>query len=217
MKRGTLFLLPTFAVAMGFASLCAVAADPPPVTSLPCMTGEVQTYRYSSVFAGKPALYGTESWTTTECAARIVFKPSGKLFKRNIELDAQGTLSRTVSIFTGEGIEFSTGVPVFRLPLIPGKSWNAQIRETGETFHDSGSETIHVIGWEKIKVPAGEYNALKMEIDYSYAGATNSGYAYHGAYHETFWYSPDTRAVVKNISSDTAGDKATREMISVGP
>jgi hypothetical protein len=215
LKSGLLIMALAFAVAV--SPKTAFAADASgEITSLPCKAGEVQTYRYSSVFAGKTALDGTEAWTTTSCGDRIVFKPGGKLFKQEIVLDKQGTLYQGPSIFTGEAVEYPKGLPLLRLPLAPGKSWNADIVVKGDSFHDSGTQTYHVIAWEKVKVPAGEYNALKMTTSYSMSGSTSRGDAYHGVYEETLWYAPETRAVVKEVASDTFGNKATREMISVG-
>lgn len=92
--------------------------------------------------------------------------------------------------------------PAFQLmpfPLAAGSSWSQKVIRT-DPFSNEKREMLvrgKVLGWETVKVPAGEFRAMKVERtmylgDYeSFRGITQRT--------ETEWYAPDIRGAAKVV------------------
>jgi hypothetical protein len=80
-------------------------------------------------------------------------------------------------------------------PLEVGKKWRFSDEYTDYSWGgvegkmDVGAE---VVGYEKVRVPAGEFDAFKLKAD----GKWVSGGA-SGGFSRTYWYAPAAREVVK--------------------
>ena len=92
--------------------------------------------------------------------------------------------------------------PAFQLlpfPLAEGSSWSQKVIRTDPFSHEKREMLVRgkVHGWETIKVPAGEFRAMKIERtmylgDYeSFRGITQRT--------ETEWYAPDIRGAAKVV------------------
>lgn len=98
--------------------------------------------------------------------------------------------------------EYSPPYQAFAFPLAPGKRWRAQVTATdpadGRRFPVWIDGTV--LGWERVRVPAGEFDALKIErwvyIEYwEYAVRGRS------IIHEFEWYAPAAKQSVKREAS----------------
>ena len=84
-------------------------------------------------------------------------------------------------------------------PLTEGKSWSQKVIRTDPVTNEKREMLVQgkVLGWETIKVPAGEFKAIKVERtmylgDYdSFRGITQRT--------ETEWYAPDIRGAAKVV------------------
>lgn len=113
-------------------------------------------------------------------------------------LRAPGELSSGVLSDRARG----TMDPAFQLmpfPLVEGSSWSQKVIRT-DPFSNEKREMLvrgKVHGWETIKVPAGEFRAMKVERtmylgDYdSFRGITQRT--------ETEWYAPDIRGAARVV------------------
>ena len=92
--------------------------------------------------------------------------------------------------------------PAFQLmpfPLAEGKSWSQKVIRTDPVTNEKREMLVRgkVLGWETIKVPAGEFRAMKIERtmylgDYdSFRGITQRT--------ETEWYAPDIRGAARVV------------------
>jgi hypothetical protein len=92
--------------------------------------------------------------------------------------------------------------PAFQLmpfPLAEGKTWSQKVIRTDPVTNEKREMLVRgrVHGWETVKVPAGEFKALKVERtmylgDYdSFRGITQRT--------ETEWYAPDVRGAAKLV------------------
>jgi hypothetical protein len=85
---------------------------------------------------------------------------------------------------------FAPAFPAYDYPLVPGKRWytvvNATDPVTRQTYsvHTQGK----VVGWERIRVPAGEFDALKIQR-YVFAGNSDARRTQESIA-ETDWYVP---------------------------
>jgi hypothetical protein len=114
-----------------------------------------------------------------------VYRAPGELASGVLNDRAQGTME-----------------PAFQLmpfPLVEGKSWSQKVIRT-DPFTKEKREMLvmgKVRGWETIRVPAGEFKALKVERtmylgDYdTFRGITQRT--------ETEWYAPDIRGAAKLV------------------
>jgi hypothetical protein len=95
-----------------------------------------------------------------------------------------------------------------QFPLYPGKRWQFQYK-----YNPGGSslkvEQIAVVeGWEDVRVPAGSFRVLKVVHTGRYS-ATDGGNHWSGAIHETYWYAPEAKRVVRMEYRDTTGSGST--------
>jgi hypothetical protein len=94
--------------------------------------------------------------------------------------------------------EYSPAYPAFAFPLTPGKRWHARVtaRDPADGRRFPVWVDGAVLGWERVKVPAGEFDALKIErivyIEYfEYAVRGRSVIREHE------WYAPAVKQSVK--------------------
>jgi hypothetical protein len=93
---------------------------------------------------------------------------------------------------------FSPAYRAFDFPLTAGKRWNARATATDPADGRSFPVRIEarVLGWEKIRVPAGEFDALKVRrhvfVDYWVQGDRGQSVIM-----ETDWYAPALQQIVR--------------------
>ena len=93
---------------------------------------------------------------------------------------------------------FSPAYRAFDFPLAAGKKWKARATATDPADRRSFPVIIEaqVLGWERVKVPAGEFDALKVRrhvfLDYWLQGERGQSVIM-----ETDWYAPSVQQVVR--------------------
>ena len=104
----------------------------------------------------------------------------------------------------GSANTYSPNSGIYDFPLTVGKTWDAKSDFVVPKFDRTGSYKLNakVVGWEKVKVPAGEFDALKISEDGFYR-STQNGYTGTGSMGITFWYAPAIKAMVKTRYEDT--------------
>jgi hypothetical protein len=103
------------------------------------------------------------------------------------------------ALFDDETRIFKTPLTRFDFPLTPGTSWNQRIDNFNEATQQSGqiSRFVRVGGWDKIKVPAGEFDAIVLRIvmrlddETFWRNATECNYE--------VWWSPAAGASVREV------------------
>jgi hypothetical protein len=94
--------------------------------------------------------------------------------------------------------EYAPAYQAYAFPLTPGKTWRAQATATDPVDGRRFPVKIEgkVLGWERVRVPAGEFDALKVErtvyFDY-FVSAVRGG----SIIQEWEWYSPSVKWAVK--------------------
>jgi len=103
---------------------------------------------------------------------------------------------------------YSPAFPAYAYPLEPGKTWYTVVDATDpvtrQTYkvHTQGK----VLGWERITVPAGEFDALKVQR-YVFAGNSNAVKTQE-AIAETDWYVPALRRAARTQASSEHFDNS---------
>jgi hypothetical protein len=102
---------------------------------------------------------------------------------------------------SGSSIEIRSSPewPRYSFPMKPGKVWQQQV-----TWTKSNEPDWKVVadlkgtaqGWEKITVPAGTFDSLRIELQGRYTGS-NSQRNWSGSQKEVYWFAPAVKRIVK--------------------
>lgn len=155
------------------AATCAACAGTPAGTPLQSnasaaapvvAVGDSWAYRVRDGFTGLDR--GSQNYRVTAAGDRI-----------SVAVTREGAGGDEVQIFDSawnwlkhpathlQSFEYSPAYPAFAFPLAPGKTWRARLTATdpadGRRFPLTVDGTV--LGWERIRVPAGEFDALKIK------------------------------------------------------
>jgi len=133
-----------------------------------------------------------------------------------VELDTAGDLTRALCISNGQQCGFAPGIKVADFPLEKGKKWTTSFAVTGETFTAQVTQERKVDKIEKIKVPAGEFEAAKISFSGRIRGADSKGTAFTGREDGIDWVAVvnGKSVLVKTEYRNSFGEKANVEMMS---
>jgi hypothetical protein len=160
------------------------------------------SWSFDYVINGKVA---TETWTVTQILGdEVTTSPAKKTFIHDAIFTRDGQLLASMSPYTKERITYGA-YRSLHFPLMAGEKWASDVTLAGETFTADGQFQWRAIGWEKVRVPAGEFNAMKVEMTSAFKGSTNQGISFSGTGKETRWYAYDVRSWVKWETSDSLG------------
>ena len=121
---------------------------------------------------------------------------------------APGWNGREMPLTNTQRFRYDPTYTAYDYPLEPGKRWRRVLRSTdvatGRTYntHVSG----RVIGWERVRVPAGEFDALKIER--SVFAGNMEGYRSQEEITEIDWYVPSVRRAVRTSANSQHFDNS---------
>jgi hypothetical protein len=100
-------------------------------------------------------------------------------------------------------------------PLEVGKRWRYESEWVFKPKGSKGSTIVDVVvvGHEKVKVPAGEFDAFKLAAKGSLHGVSPIKSVYAGETTETYWYAPTARAIVKSVRHNPYLGTTTVELV----
>lgn len=98
---------------------------------------------------------------------------------------------------------YSPPLPAYVFPLYPGQSWRAVVSSTDAETGRSYRTHVHasVGGWRRIKVPAGEFDAIEVRRRV-YAGNAES-FRLQEEIDEIDWYAPSIGQVIVSQGSSS--------------
>ena len=104
-------------------------------------------------------------------------------------------------------------------PLEVGKSWR---HATDWLFKPKGSSgsivvDVEVVAYERIAVPAGEFEAFKLVSKGRVSGTSPINSQYDAVITTTYWYAPAPRAIVKSVTHNPYLGVSTVEMVAFQP
>jgi uncharacterized caspase-like protein len=95
-------------------------------------------------------------------------------------------------------MEYSSPYPELPFPLTNGKKWNNEVKYPYNGGDWRQQTTGHVVGWERLTVPAGTFDVVKIEVrghwNLAHASTSLSG---SGPFTEVLYYAPLARQFVK--------------------
>ncbi len=116
---------------------------------------------------------------------------------------------------------YSPPYPAYAFPLYPGQHWRTIVSSTDPVTGRTYRTHVHAIvtGWRRIRVPAGEFDALEVRRQV-YAGNMES-FRLQEEITETDWYAPSVGFAVvsagasSHIDTSRGGDRRGAEALRV--
>jgi hypothetical protein len=102
-------------------------------------------------------------------------------------------------------------------PLEKGKRWSNPNHLQGPTFEADLTKEHVAEAYEKVKVPAGEFDAYKISFTGHVKGKDNKGKSFSASEKGTYWYTliNGKPIMVKFVYQNTFPEKVTKELIAV--
>ena len=212
MRPATLFTTVLAAAALaGCASLTTHSG--PPIPAPEFRAGDQWVYRVKTGF-GNPLIYD-ETWTVTSASAqgtdlRVVAKGGWLDTERRELWPAPGLVSQG-ALFEVETRRFATPLERYRYPLTVGERWNQRVVNYNEDLRRDGpiSRYVRVIGYETVTVPAGTFEALRLEVLMQLDDGERWRWPTDCLY--TVWYAPAVKGVVKENRRATYVERRSDE------
>ena len=199
----------------------STATDNPPVVPAKSTGADSNTAQIA-----KPSLHSGDVWIDriqgSDREFRIEANNDGTM-----EVNFWGTEMTTddaLNIIVFRALNQSSSEPTknakpsmwFSFPLYPGKTWADKYDwEYLGAAPAKGKAEDHgsVLGWEDVKVPAGNFHALKVTVTSRYYGAGG----FNDETQLTFWYAPEVNRFVKFDYSDTYDGVVLAELVKYKP
>lgn len=119
------------------------------------------------------------------------------------ERDAITTTEWNQVLSSTSGIRMEPHAGMLNFPLSVGKSWSSLYQTTVPSGAKLRAEMqVKVESWEKVKVPAGEFDAFRLR-----GTGWNNGVSFTGSLRmeQTLWYAPSIGRMVRSDYRDWAG------------
>ena len=158
-----------------------------------------------AVYYTVPSTTPNRIWTITSVTpTRVEATENGEPLVLTRELNVLESPGYTQS--NAKGLTF---------PLAVGKRWRY---DTDFLFKAKGSRgattvDVSVVSHEKVRVPAGEFDAFKLIAKGTLRGTSPIGSRYDAETTETYWYAPSARAIVKSIRHNPYLGTSTVELV----
>ena len=96
-------------------------------------------------------------------------------------------------------VEFNPFLQAFG-DLQPSTTWKALVTPIEDPFFSNWYSQGRVVRWESVSVPAGNFKALRVELDSTRPSSANSAAQAAPAHiRYVIWYSPDAKRTVKHV------------------
>jgi hypothetical protein len=110
----------------------------------------------------------------------------------------------------------SSNFRLLAFPLAVGKRWHYVNDWFFKMNASNGRSTVdaEIVGYEKITVPAGQFDAFKLISRERLSGKSPLGSEHAGEITRSYWYAPSARAIVKSISHDPYIGTTTVQLVA---
>jgi hypothetical protein len=110
-----------------------------------------------------------------------------------------------------------TNPQALSFPLAVGKRWRYTTQWLFKPKGSKGSldHDVTVLAFERVQVPAGEFDAFKIVSKAAISGTSPVNSRFDGEVTRTYWYAPAARAIVKSISHNPYLGGSTVELVTL--
>lgn len=176
--------------------------------------GDKATYTWT--LNNKTQQVDEECIAVTEQEIQLSQKVAGRALEAALAKGSYQTL-RAMCISNGQQCGFSPALEFVALPLERGKQWLQTFTVKGETFTAEVTQERKAEKLEKVKVPAGEFEAFKITYTGRIRGTDSKGGTFSGKEEGTNWVAlvNGKLNVVKMAYRNSFGEKASRELTAI--
>jgi hypothetical protein len=172
--------------------------------------------------AQRPALAVGDTWRFAVSYTAASSTPNRTWIITSVEND------RLIGTENGEPLTLTTELNVIdsprqaetnprllSFPLAVGKRWQytSDWLFKPKSSRGSISATVTVVGHEPVEVPAGRFDAFKIESIAELGGSSPSNTFYAGQITTTYWYAPAARAIVKSVHHNPYQGTTTVQLV----
>lgn len=184
----------TLALAAFLAAAVPAAAQ---VAAPALRTGDTWTYQGINNYNRLPIGTWTRAVVAAGPAIRVENRTEGRVASEAL-FTSPGTLESGVLSDTARGT-MQPALQLMPFPLAEGQSWSQKVVRTDPATRQPREMLIRgwVRGWETVKVPAGEFKALKVERTIFLGDHTE--FVGRTERTETEWYVPELRGPAKIV------------------
>jgi len=102
-------------------------------------------------------------------------------------------------------------------PMEVGNAWRYRSDWVFKPKKSNGSfdVDVRVVSYEKVRVPAGEFEAFKLVATAAISGTSPVNSRYEAESRTTYWYAPSARAIVRSIHHNPYLGTSTVELVSL--
>lgn len=200
-------VLTTLVAACAATSSYVPADAPTSVSAPPVNVGDYWEYAVRDGYTG--IARGTYRYQVAhQDAARVVVQVIHEGNLLDTLVYAPGWNGRELPLTNTQRFRYEPVYVAYPYPLTPGKNWYTVLRsidvQTGRHYntHVRGK----VLGWERISVPAGQFDALKIQREV-FAG-NMEGWRSQEEISEIDWYVPVVRRAVRTQASSQHFDNS---------
>jgi len=195
-------------------ALPAVATAEPMAPTKDWEIGDKATYTWT--LNAKTQQFDEECTGVTDQEIQITQKVAARTFDGALARGSYHAL-RGMCFSNGQQCAFSPGLEFVSFPLEKGKQWSQTFTVKGETFTAEVAQERKAEKLEKIKVPAGEFEAFKVTHSARIRGTDAKGASFAGKEEATSWIAlvNGKMNVVKVVYRNSFGEKFTRELTSI--
>jgi hypothetical protein len=184
-----------------FITLASADATPGTAPVPTIKIGDSWTYRYTDNWKGQPGELSVQevvSVSDKEILLDVKRVADSKVYRRLRWSEQLNPISRG-------NMQFSPWYPRYAFPLETGKTWTQEVAGKNPANGKSWRYEfkVKVAGWEKVAVAAGEFDALRIDVESYYQGQEVYGNNGSGRSIETVWYAPAVKSYVKLDYQDT--------------
>ena len=98
-------------------------------------------------------------------------------------------------------------------PLVPGKAWQTQSTASAASWRGDLRSEYKVEGWERLTVPAGTFDAIRVSWSTRWENAQRAdGAGFPVSESGTYWYAPLVRGFARIDLRDASGAVQRREL-----
>lgn len=130
-------------------------------------------------------------------------------------VDNRYVVTRDVSWANGQNVSIAPGYNWISFPAAPGQNWAVKTDFKGQTFNGTVEDEIKIEKWEKVKVPAGEFDALRMTFKSEYWNLPRKGTKPDVRGNMTLWATPAHKCLFVELKfSNSVGERGTTRLVA---
>lgn len=210
MKSSTLFLTALSTILFAASPVFAQTMAPAKLWEV----GDKATYTWT--LFSKSEQIEEEVVGVSDTEIKMVERMGAKIFDRIYDIQQKG-FTKYPCLNSMVQCTFTPANHWADWPLEKGKKWSNPTHFQGATFEGDLTKEHVVEGYEKIKVPAGEFDAYKISFTGKIKGKDNQGRPFAASEKGTYWYGliNGKPNMIKFVYQNTFPEKVVRELISV--